>query len=68
MAIDLLWLRNRLFQISGGDPKEIRKKLHLRSGQKLHILELGGRIEFILQKKKKNAGGSLKSIDTLIES
>lgn len=48
-------------------PKEIRRKLNLRPGQKLQILELGDRIEFILQKNIKDARGFLKGIDTNIE-
>ncbi len=48
-------------------PLEIRRKLNLRPGQKLQILELGNRIEFILLKNIKEARGFLKGIDTNIE-
>lgn len=48
-------------------PKEIRRKLNLRPGQKLQILQLGDRIEFIIQKNIKDARGFLKGIDTNIE-
>jgi AbrB family looped-hinge helix DNA binding protein len=48
-------------------PKEIRRKLNLRPGQKLQILELGDRIEFILYKNIKDARGFLKGIDTNID-
>jgi len=48
-------------------PLEIRRKMNLRPGQKLQILELGDRIEFILLKNIKEARGFLKGIDTAIE-
>lgn len=48
-------------------PLEIRRKMNLRPGQKLQILELGNRIEFILLKNIKEARGFLKGIDTNIE-
>lgn len=48
-------------------PKEIREKLNLRPGQKLQIIQLGDRIEFILLKNIKDARGFLKGIDTNIE-
>lgn len=48
-------------------PKEIRKNMNLRPGQKLQILQLGDRIEFILHKSIKDARGFLKGIDTNIE-
>ena len=47
-------------------PKEIRNKLKLKPGQKLQILQLGERIEFILLKDIKEARGYLKGIDTNI--
>ncbi|MCZ7601449.1 MAG: AbrB/MazE/SpoVT family DNA-binding domain-containing protein [Melioribacteraceae bacterium] len=47
-------------------PKEIREKLNLRPGQKLQIIQLGDRIEFILLKNIKDARGFLKGIDTNI--
>lgn len=48
-------------------PKEIREKLELKPGQKLQIIALGDRIEFIIVKKIKDARGFLKGINTDIE-
>jgi len=48
-------------------PKEIRKNLNLRPGQKLQILEFENRIEFLLMKNIKEMRGLLKGIDTNIE-
>jgi len=45
-------------------PKEIRQKLKLKPGQRLQILELGDRIEFLLLKSIKEARGFLKGMDT----
>ena len=47
-------------------PKEIRNKLKLKPGQKMQILQLGERIEFIPIKDIKEARGYLKGIDTNI--
>ena len=48
-------------------PKEIRQKLKLKPGQKLQIVQLGDRIEFLLLKNIKEARGFLKGINTDIE-
>jgi len=48
-------------------PKEIREELKLKPGQKLQIIQLGDRIEFLLLKNIKNARGFLKGINTDIE-
>ena len=48
-------------------PKEIRQKLKLKPGQKLQIVQLGDRIEFLLLKDIKEARGFLKGINTEIE-
>jgi AbrB family looped-hinge helix DNA binding protein len=48
-------------------PKEIREELKLRPGQKLQIVQLGDRIEFLLLKDIKSARGFLKGIDTRVE-
>ncbi len=48
-------------------PKEIRQKLKLKPGQKLQIVQLGDRIEFLLLKNIKDARGLLKGMNTEIE-
>ncbi len=48
-------------------PKEIREQMELKPGQKLQIIALGDRIEFILLKKIKDARGFLKGINTDVE-
>ena len=48
-------------------PKEIRQKLKLKPGQKLQIVQLGDRIEFLLVKNIKDARGFLKGINTNLE-
>lgn len=48
-------------------PKEIRQKLKLKPGQKLQIIQLDDRIEFILLKNIKEARGLLRGINTEIE-
>ncbi len=48
-------------------PKEIREKLKLKPGQKLQIIYLFDRIEFILLKNIKEARGFLKGINTDIK-
>jgi len=48
-------------------PKEIREEMELKPGQKLQIIALGDRIEFILIKKIKDARGFLKGINTEFE-
>lgn len=48
-------------------PKEIRQNLKLKPGQKLQIIQLGDRIEFLLLKNIKVARGFLKGINTDIK-
>jgi AbrB family looped-hinge helix DNA binding protein len=48
-------------------PKEIRQKLKLKPGQKLQILQLEDRIEFLILKNIKETRGFLKGINTEIE-
>lgn len=48
-------------------PKEIRNKLKLKPGQRMQIVQLEDRIEFILLKSIKEARGFLKGINTNIE-
>jgi len=45
-------------------PKEIREEMKLKPGQKLQIIALGDRIEFIVLKNIKDARGFLKGINT----
>lgn len=47
-------------------PKEIRAKLKLKPGQKLQIIQIGERLEFIPIIDTKKAKGFLKGIDTKI--
>lgn len=48
-------------------PKEIRKKLNLKPGQKLQVIQLGDRIEYIILKNIKDARGFLKDINTDVD-
>lgn len=48
-------------------PKEVREKLNLKPGQKLQIISVGDRIEFVPIQDIKQARGFLKGIDTNIE-
>jgi AbrB family looped-hinge helix DNA binding protein len=48
-------------------PKEIRKKLKLKPGQKLQVFNIENKIELIVVKSVKEARGFLKGIDTTIE-
>jgi len=48
-------------------PKEIRQKLNLKPGQKLQVIQLGDRIEYIILKDIKNSRGFLKGINTDIK-
>jgi len=48
-------------------PKEIRKKLNLKPGQKLQVIQLGDRIEYIILKDIKNARGFLKDMNTDVD-
>ena len=45
-------------------PKEIREKLKLKPGQKLQIIQIGDKLEFIPVLDIKKARGFLKGIDT----
>ena len=47
-------------------PKEIRKVLKLEPGQKLQVLQVEDRIEYIPLKDIKEARGFLKGMDTKI--
>ena len=48
-------------------PKDIRKRLNLKPGQKLQVIQLGDRIEYIILKDIKDARGFLKGINTDID-
>ena len=48
-------------------PKEIRRDLKLKPGQKLQVIQLGNRIEVLLLKNIKDARGFLKGMNTDIE-
>lgn len=45
-------------------PKDIRKKLHLKSGQKMTVITKGGVIYFIPEKPLSFFRGFLKGMDT----
>lgn len=47
-------------------PKEIRETMGIKPGQKLHVLQLGDRIEFVPVKDAKALRGSLKGIKTSV--
>lgn len=48
-------------------PKAIRQEMALKPGQKLQVIQLEDRIEFILVKDLKEMQGFLKGMDTAIE-
>ena len=48
-------------------PKEIRKELKLKPGQKLQVIHSEDRVEYIIIKDIREARGFLKGIDTNIE-
>jgi len=45
-------------------PKEIREKLHLKSGQKMTVVTKGGVIYFIPEKPLETFKGFIKGMDT----
>ena len=45
-------------------PKEVRKKLHLKSGQKMSVVTKGGIIYFVPEKPLESFRGFLRGIDT----
>lgn len=47
-------------------PKEIRKKLKLKAGQKLQVIQVDDRIEYIPLKDIKEARGFLKGMNTKV--
>ena len=48
-------------------PKAVREALHLRPGQKMQVVEYGGRIELIPERDIKELRGFLKGINTDFE-
>ena len=48
-------------------PKEIREKLGIRPGERIHVLAYDSRIEFIRAGKMQEMRGFLKGIDTAVE-
>ena len=48
-------------------PKEIREKIKIKPGQKLQVINIGDRLEFIPIRNIKDARGFLKGIDTNID-
>lgn len=48
-------------------PREVRESLHLRPGQKMHVIEYEGRIEFIPDRDISELRGFLKGINTDFE-
>jgi len=47
-------------------PREIREALEIRPGQRLEVIQYGGRIELIPVPALSEARGSLKGMDTTI--
>jgi AbrB family looped-hinge helix DNA binding protein len=45
-------------------PKDVRKKLHLKSGQKMTVVTKGGLIYFIPERPLESFKGFLKGMDT----
>ena len=48
-------------------PRDVRKSLHIRPGQKMHVLGYDGRIEFIIDREISELRGFLKGINTSFE-
>ncbi len=48
-------------------PKSVREALQLRPGQKMHVIEYNGRIEFIPERDIAELRGFLKGINTEFE-
>ncbi|TES88216.1 MAG: AbrB/MazE/SpoVT family DNA-binding domain-containing protein [Desulfobacteraceae bacterium] len=48
-------------------PKTVRESLQLRPGQKMHVIEYDGRIEFIPERDINELRGFLKGINTDFE-
>ncbi len=48
-------------------PKDVRKKMKLKPGEKLIVISYEGRIEMIVERDIKKMRGLLKNMDTTIE-
>jgi AbrB family looped-hinge helix DNA binding protein len=48
-------------------PKAVREALHLRPGQKMQVIEYGGRIELVPERDIKELRGFVKGINTEFE-
>ena len=48
-------------------PREVRESMHLRPGQKMHVIEHNGRIEFIPDRDISELRGFIKGINTDFE-
>ena len=48
-------------------PAKVRKSMHIKPGQKMHIITYDNMITFIPVRPIKDARGSLRGIDTNIE-
>ncbi len=47
-------------------PRDVRKALGISAGQKVHVVALGDRIEFILVKPPRALRGFVRGIDTSV--
>ena len=77
-SADYLFYDNRIDKLFGGHmatttispkfqvviPKDVREKLHLKSGQKMNVVTKGGVIYFIPEKPLAAFRGFLKGMDT----
>ena len=48
-------------------PLKVRQKMHVKPGQKMHVISYDNMVVFIPVRPIKQARGSLKGIDTKIE-
>ena len=48
-------------------PRAVRESLGLKPGQKIQVIQYGGRVELIPLKAAKQTRGFLKGIDTTVE-
>ncbi len=48
-------------------PQKVRESLGIKPGQKIQVIQYGGRIELIPVKSIKESRGFLKGIDTTVE-